>query len=275
MKLFLDTANLEEIQEGYSLGIIDGITTNPSLIKKAVETLKEKTKKVDVTNYIENILKIARGTPVSLEVTKRSSKEMIEEGKVLFKKFNPVARNVMIKIPINTSFKEEGNLEGLKAIKALSQANIPVNCTLIFTPEQGLLAAKAGAKIIRPFAGRIDDFLREKNLIRFEKEEYYPSNGRKEGERVLQDNGIVSGVHLVRECVEIVKNYNLKTEVLAASVRNPRQLRELALVGAHATTAPLGVIKNALAHAKTTEGIKKFTLDIPKEYEELGERNGK
>ena len=167
MKIFLDSARLDEIKEAYSYGIIDGVTTDPSLIRKAVQAMEEKGNNPGMKKYIEAILRAASGTPVSLEVTEPHYEKMVAQAKSLYKMFNPIAKNVYIKIPINPSFpnEEDRDHEGIKAIRALKRANIPVNCTLIFTPEQALLAAKAGAKIVSPFAGRVDDLIRHNNGI--------------------------------------------------------------------------------------------------------------
>ena len=183
--------------------------------------------------------------------------------------FNRVAKNVYIKIPINPAFKDGDNthFDGIKAIRELARHKIPVNCTLVFTPEQAWLAAKAGAAFISPFAGRIDDDLRKGS--KFNKTDYYPQEGKKKGASILNDNGIFSGVELVKECVKIMQLHDLKTEVLAASLRNTRQVRECALVGSHIATLPFSVIKDMLKHHKTYEGMEKFTADIVKEYEEL------
>lgn len=271
MKIFIDSADLEEIKHAYSSGIIDGVTTNPSLIKKAVSALKQKGEKIDMKGYIEKILMTAKGTPVSIEVTEFNYDNMVEEGKKLFKIFNTVANNVCVKIPVNPSFLDEKgrDYEGIKAVKALSKANIPVNCTLIFSPEQALLAAKAGASYVSPFAGRIDDLIRSKNNISFEKTNYFPAEGLRKEKKVLDDNGIVSGIGLVSQIVEIFKKHNIKTEVLAASLRNSRQVREAALAGAHIATLPFNVIRELLVHNKTSEGMKKFTEDIVPEYADL------
>ncbi|MBI2450482.1 MAG: transaldolase [Candidatus Nealsonbacteria bacterium] len=263
MKIFIDSANLEEIEKAYSSGILDGITTNPSLIKKAMEGKSN----IDMENHIKRILQVAKGTRVSLEVTEFTYDKMVEQGRKLFKMFNPVAKNVYIKIPANPSFEGEKNreFEGLRAIKTLSGEGIPINCTLIFTPEQALLAAKAGAKIVSPFAGRVDDYIRTLSNISFNKSDYFTAEGRDS----LNDNGIVSGIDLVRQIVDIFKRYNIKAEVLAASIRNARQAREAALAGADIVTLPFDVIKELMSHYKTKEGMKSFTDDAIPEYIEL------
>lgn len=266
MKIFIDSAKLDEIEYAYSVGVLDGVTTNPSLIKKAVEDLKSKGKKIDMGEYIKKILKTAKGTPVSLEVTETSYKKMVNQGRKLYNMFNPVAKNVYIKIPVNTSFDKTPNLDGIKAIKTLSDEGIPINCTLIFTPEQALLAAKAGAKFVSPFAGRIDDLIRNNNKIKFDKAGYFPAEGMEKGKEILEDNGIVSGIDLVEQIVVMFRQKGIKCEVLAASVRNARQARESALVGADIATLPLYVIKEMLVHVKTQEGMKNFTKDIVPEY---------
>ena len=269
MKIFIDSADIDEIKEAYSWGVVDGITTNPSLIKKAVDKLKAKGEKIDMDIYIKRILTTAKGNPVSLEVTETGYEGMVEQGKKLFKKFNPIANNVYIKIPVNPSLEGESrHHEGIKAIPALSKEGIPVNCTLIFTPEQALLAAKAGARFVSPFAGRIDDYIRAQNNMKFGKSDYFPAEGLKKG-KVLDDNGVVSGVDLVKQIVQIFKNYNIKTEVLAASIRNVRQTRESALAGAHIATLPFDVIKELLVHYKTKEGMDAFKKDTIREYVEL------
>ena len=272
MKLFLDTANLEEIEKSYASGVTEGITTNPSLLKKAIDELKKKKKKFDMISYITEILLVAKGTPVSLEVASTDAEDMIEEGKELYNKFNPIANNVVIKIPINTSLTGKNkNFEGLKAIKSLAQARIPVNCTLIFTPEQALMAAKSGASYVSPFAGRIDDALRDQCGIVHERSDYFPAEGFHHQGKLVNDNGIVSGVDLVAKCVNIMKTHGLKTQVLAASIRNSRQLREVALAGAHIATLPFEVLQQALVHSKTIEGIKQFTDDMPSEYTKIAQ----
>ncbi len=271
MRIFIDSAKLEEIEEIYSAGIADGITMNPSLIKKAVDAMKEKGEEIDMEQYIEKILLTAKGTPVSLEVTEYEYEKMVEQGEKLFKRFNPVANNVYIKIPVNPSFEgEQGReFEGIKAIEALSREGIPVNCTLIFTPEQALLAARAGARFVSPFAGRIDDFIRKNNNIPFEKRDYFPAYGWNENGKILEDNGIISGIDLVRQIVEIFKKQDIKAKVLAASLRNPRQVREAALVGADIATLPYKVIKELLVHYKSQEGMRNFTEDVIPEYGDI------
>jgi len=267
VKLFIDTADIGEIRETLSYGILDGVTTNPSLIKKAVEAKKG----MDIETYIKEILRICKGKPVSLEVVGRSYKEMVSQGKEIFKKFNPVAKNVYVKIPVNPCLERDCdlNFDGIKTIKTLSAAKIPVNCTLIFTPEQAFLAAKAGAKIVSPFTGREDDYIRKMNRIEFEKTDYFPKEGFSKGKKILQDDGIVSGVDLISECLEIIKQSNLETEVLAASIRNTRQFREVAEAGADIATIPFSVIKKLVEHEKTVEGMKGFTKDIVPEYKKL------
>lgn len=271
MKIFIDSARLDEIEKAYGYGIIDGVTTNPSLLKKAVDKIQESGQKITISKYIKKILKTAKGTPVSLEVTENKQDKMIEQAKKLYKMFNPVANNVCIKIPVNPSFpNEEGrDFEGIKAIKTLSKAGIPVNCTLIFTPEQALLAAKAGAKYVSPFAGRIDDYIRSNNKIPFSKIDYFPAEGWDMEDQILEDNGVISGIDLIDQIVEIFYIYDIDTEVIAASIRNTRQARESALAGADIATLPYSVIMQLLVHFKTQEGMKKFTDDIVPEYAEL------
>lgn len=270
MKLFIDTANLDEIKGAYELGVLDGVTTNPSSIRKAVNDMQAQGKQIDMHDYIKEILKTGKGAPVSLEVIGHTYEAMVEEGLRLYKTFNRVAHNVVVKIPVNPAFGEDDNsFDGIKAIKTLTSKGIPVNTTLIFTPEQALLAAKAGAKYVSPFAGRVDDFLRSGVGKDFDKTDYFPSHGVKNEQGILNDNGTVSGIHLIKQCVEIMKEYGFHTEVLAASLRNARQVREAALAGAHVATLPLYVIKELTEHYKTKEGMENFTNDIVHEYQGL------
>ena len=221
--------------------------------------------------FLKQILRVSRGVPVSLEVIGKTYKEMISEGENLFKKFNPIAKNVFIKIPINPCLEDKcsNSSDGIKAIKYLSKKGIPINTTLIFTPEQALLAAKAGAKIVSPFIGREDDYIRELNRIKFQKKDYFPEKGFKKHKKILNDNGIISGVDLISETVKLFKTQKIKTEVLAASIRNTRQFREVAEAGADIATLPFNLIKSLLTHHKTSEGMKQFTKDVVPEYAKI------
>ncbi len=297
MKIFVDTAKLSEIKEALSWGIVDGVTTNPSLIRKAVDEERE----VNLEDYLEKICKAAgKGRPVSLEVLSQKASKMVEEAQILYKKFNPIAGNVLIKIPINTyTGQEMADYEGLKAIKKLGRAEIPTNATLVMTAEQALLAAKAGATYASPFAGRVDDYIRKNLGIDFKKNDYfdfelvrtisearlgeylknstaeeipslYSDEKIKKAIEVGKDNGITSGVDLVRKIVDIFKKYNIKTKVIAASLRNSRQVREVAETGCDIATIPFEVIQEMLKHPKTEEGVKKFCADaVQAKYEEL------
>jgi len=271
MKIFIDSADVDEIQQAYKWGVIDGVTTNPSLIKKAVDRRVGDGKKLDMKGYVAQILEMSKGNPVSLEVTERSAEGMIAQGKKLFEMFNPIAQNVNIKIPVNPALTddEESHFDGIKAIRSLAGDNIPVNCTLVFTPEQALLAAKAGATFVSPFAGRVDDLLRKNAGMSFEKSDYYPAEGHDTDGGLLHDDGVLSGIDLVRQCVDVLDYYGFETEVLAASLRNPRQVREAALVGADIATLPFTVIQGMLKHVKTFEGMNSFMNDIVPEYAEL------
>lgn len=272
MKIFIDSAKLDEIDEAFKCGFMDGVTTNPSLMKQAVDKLKEEGQDTNLEGYIKQILETARGTPVSLEVTAIDAKGMIDQGKKIYEMFREYG-NVNIKVPVNTLHEgaDVGPFEGLQAIKELSAEGIPINCTLIFTPEQALLAAKAGATFVSPFAGRQDDFIRTNAGLDFDKKGYYPMDGQLEGEEVLNDNGIVSGIDLVEQCVDLFRQYGMECQVLAASLRNARQAREAALVGADISTLPLYVIKDLMDHVKTREGMVGFMKDIIPEYEKLTE----
>ncbi|NIA10620.1 MAG: transaldolase [Nitrospiraceae bacterium] len=275
MKIFIDTADIDEIKEAYSWGIVDGVTTNPSLIKKAVDKLKAGGKEVTMEDYIGKICRAVDG-PVSLEVKGTKADEIIKEGEILYKKFNPVNNNVVIKVPINTAMSEQDeNFEGIKAIKTLEGKGIPTNATLIMSPEQALMAAKAGASYASPFLGRIDDYIRTKMGVEFGKADYHSASAVKKAEAAqgveLGDNGIYSGVELAESIAMIYCAYDFDTEVIAASIRNARQVREVAEMGIDIATIPFGVIKEMMVHYKTTEGMKKFTADVVPEYRALFE----
>jgi len=300
MKIFIDTADLDEIKQAISWGVVDGVTTNPSLIKKAVD---RRGGKVTMEEYIKEIVKISPG-PVSLEVLGGSADDMTTQGRLLYNKFSPHG-DVAIKIPINPSINKDDGLEfeGLQATRQLSSEGIPINVTLIMTPEQALLAAKAGGAYTSPFAGRIDDYIRSnlgmKRGVDFQKEDYFDydllrrtrekklrdvigSSGlafevyRSETARSLAeegtDNGVLSGVDLVAKILQVYRCYGFKTEVIAASIRNPRQAREVAELGVHIATLPFDVIKGMIGHYKTIEGMKSFTADIVPQYREIFER---
>ena len=292
MKIFVDTAKLNEIKEAISWGIVDGVTTNPSLIRESAEEEKKAGKNVNLESYIGEICSAAgKGRPVSLEVVSLKASEMIEEAQTLYKKFNPIAENVVVKIPINTC-TDQGTIDydGLEAINKLAKKGIPVNVTLILTPEQALLAAKAGAAYVSPFAGRIDDLIRKNLGMDFKKSDYFDFeliqeiSKAKLSERLKgstaekistlysdenlnnivnagRDNGITSGVDCVRKIVSIFKNYNVRTKVIAASIRNSRQVREVAETGCDICTIPFAVVRDMLKHSKTEEGVKKFHSD--------------
>ena len=268
MKVFVDTAKLSEIKAAIDLGVCDGVTTNPSLIKAAMDELK-----IGMEDYIKEICKIVdKGKPVSLEVISTETDKMVREAKTLYERFNPIANNVVIKIPISTATDLETHEDidkGLKAIKELNNMGIKTNATLIMTPEQALLAAKAGATYVSPFAGRIDDYIRTNLGKKFEKSDYFPADGLIEENKGTDDNGILSGVDLVKKIVDIYKNYDIKSEVIAASIRNPRQVREVALAGAHIATIPFSVVEEMTKHPKTVEGVIKFSQDTVEEYKKI------
>ncbi|MFC1694384.1 transaldolase family protein [Candidatus Latescibacterota bacterium] len=273
MKLFLDTADITHIKEAASWGIIDGVTTNPTLIKKAVAAMKETD--IDMESYIKKILaSVGRMCPVSLEVGGLTADEMVEQGITIYEKFDQVAGNVVIKIPVcPVNGKEEGNpFDGIIAINRLSDEKIPINATLIFTPEQAMLAAKAGAEYVSPFAGRIDDRIRKAGGMQFEKTDYFPANGifdEISPDEPVNDHGLFSGVDLVARIVAILKHYNIECEVIAASVRNAIQARECAEVGADIATMPFDVLKSMVMHPGTRDGIDAFTNDLVDDYTDL------
>jgi transaldolase len=211
MKIFLDTANVAEIKEGVAIGVVDGVTTNPSLIAKEKRPFRP---------LVEEICAIVPGD-VSLEVVATDFEGMVKEGEELAQ----VASNAVVKCPLTK--------DGLKATKYLSGKGIKVNVTLCFSAPQALLAAKAGATYISPFLGRLDDI------------------------------GAV-GMDLIRDVTEIYRNYGFKTQVLAASIRNPLHVIDAAKAGAHVSTMPFNVLEMLLKHPLTDIGIKKFLDDWAK-----------
>ncbi|HUN54971.1 MAG TPA: fructose-6-phosphate aldolase [Smithella sp.] len=211
MKFFIDTANIEEIKEGLALGMVDGVTTNPSLIAK---------EKKDFDAVIKDILRIVKG-PVSLEVISVDAKGMFTEGRKLAR----LGKNVVIKVPIST--------EGLKATRMFADAGIDVNQTLIFSPLQALMAAKAGARYVSPFVGRLDDIAAD-------------------------------GMEIVDQIVTIFENYCYETEVIVASIRHPRHVLDAALMGADIATIPFKVIAQLVKHPLTDKGIETFLNDWKK-----------
>jgi len=297
MDIFVDTADLDEIKEAESWGILDGVTTNPSLIKNAVESAKED---ISLEKHIEEILNTVDG-PVSLEATKIDSEGMVKEAEILYDKFNPVNDNVVVKIPINTAMNEDdGNFEGVKAIKILSEKGIPVNCTLVMKPNQALMAAKAGADYVSPFLGRIDDYIRDQIGLKrgqdYPKGTYYPEElteriretelrrriSELDRSKIIyrdeptmklydwgNDQGIRSGIDLVWSIKEIFKNYSFDTKILAASIRTARQARSCAEIGADVATLPFSVIEDMMVHHKTSQGMKSFDEDVIPEYKEI------
>ena len=216
MKFFIDTADLDEIQAAKELGMLDGVTTNPSLIAKIVEDPSRFTYQ-DFKDHIARICDIVDG-PVSAEVTCLETKEMIVEGEDLA----AIHENVVIKCPLT--------LNGLKAIRHFSDQGIRTNATLVFSPNQALLAAKAGASYVSPFVGRLDDISTD-------------------------------GMALVEQIVTIYDNYGYATEVIVASVRHPQHVVDSAMIGADIATIPYSVIRQLVSHPLTDLGLKKFMED--------------
>ena len=211
MKIFIDTANVQDIKEANELGIVDGVTTNPSLIAKEGRNFKE---------VVEEICTIVDG-PISAEVTVEDAEGMIKEARELAK----IHKNIVIKIPMTS--------EGIKAVKKLSSEGIKTNVTLVFSANQAITAAKAGATYVSPFVGRLDDI----------------------GE---------DGMLVVKDMIEIFKNYNFKTEVIVASIRHPMHVLKSALLKAPIATIPPKIIWQMFNHPLTDKGIKAFMEDAKK-----------
>ena len=211
MKIFLDTANLESIKKYNDMGLLDGITTNPTLLSKEGG---------DPQKTMEEICRIVKGD-VSLEVVATDYEGMMDEGRRLRK----YGDNVVVKCPMTA--------EGLKACKALTAEGIPVNITLVFSPNQAILAAKAGAKYVSPFIGRLDDVGKD-------------------------------GMNLIREIKQIFPNYKFKTQILVASIRHPMHVVDAAKIGADVVTLPASVLEKMLKHQLTDIGLKNFLADWEK-----------
>jgi len=212
MMIFLDTGNTKEIKEAASWGVLDGITTNPSLVAKEGRSFKE---------LLKEICSIVDG-PISAEVVSIEADAMVKEGKDLAS----IHKNIVVKVPLIP--------EGLKACKALTSQGIRVNVTLCFSPNQALLAAKAGAWCVSPFIGRLDDISQ-------------------------------NGMDLIRDIVTIFRNYQYKTKVLVASVRGPQHVVEAAKIGGDICTMPFTVFKQLVQHPLTDIGLKKFLSDWEKQ----------
>lgn len=215
MRIFLDTANLDELRKGASWGIVDGVTTNPSLIAKEGRPIEDQ---------IRLICDIVDGD-ISAEVVATQSDEIVREGRNLAK----IHRNVVVKCPLTR--------DGIRATSTLSKEGIRVNVTLCFSAGQALLAAKAGAYIISPFVGRLDDV------------------GH-------------TGMDIIRDIVQIYKNYDFKTQILAASLRGPTHVIEAALAGAHIGTMPFKVLDQLFNHPLTDKGLDQFLKDWAKVFQE-------
>ena len=215
MKFFIDTANPDEIKKAHEMGLIDGVTTNPTLIAK---------EKRDFDSLIQEICGIIGDLPISLEVIGLKADEMIEEARRLAR----MGPNVVVKIPMIS--------EGLKAIKVLIAEGIKTNTTLVFSPTQALLAAKAGSTYISPFIGRLDDISQ-------------------------------TGMELVAQMMTILSNYEFESEVIVSSIRHPIHVLEAALIGADVATIPYKVIEQLIKHPLTDIGIERFLEDwrkVPK-----------
>ncbi|MHA1438558.1 MAG: fructose-6-phosphate aldolase [Promethearchaeota archaeon] len=216
MKFFIDTANLEQIKEMQELGIIDGVTTNPTLLSK---------EGADPMEQLKKICDLVDG-PVSGEVIGLTTEEMVKEARELSK----IAPNIVIKIPFTK--------EGIKAVKILETEGIKTNVTLVFSQNQVLIAAKAGASYISPFIGRLMD------------------NGQNE-------------IHMLKESMKIIRAYDFKSEIIVASVRNARHVIEAAKMGAHIATIPFAVLEKMFKHPNTDAGLEAFLKDWEKLQKEL------
>lgn len=211
MKFFLDTANIDEIKEAHAMGMVDGVTTNPSLIAKEGR---------DFETIIKDICRIVDG-PISAEVISLDTDGMVEEARGL----SAIHKNIVVKIPMT--------IDGIKATRTLANEGINTNVTLVFSPLQALMAAKAGAAYVSPFIGRLDDLAQE-------------------------------GMLLVEQIVEIYSNYAFHTEIIVASIRSPVHVLDAALIGADIATIPFNVLGRLASHPLTDRGLKAFLDDWEK-----------
>jgi len=218
LELYLDTANLEEIKHAVSLGVVSGVTTNPSLVAKEQEGLTREEARLRFHQLIRQICRLLPEGNVNAEVLAEEAQGMFKEGKELAS----LAENVVVKIPLTA--------QGLSAISLLAEEGIPVNATLVFSVNQALLAAAAGASYVSPFLGRIDD-----------------AGG--------------DGVALVSQILKAFRNYEISTSVIAASIRHPRHVTAVALEGAHIATVPYRVLMQMIKHPLTEQGLERFRLD--------------
>lgn len=211
MKLFIDTANLDEIREISSWGVLDGVTTNPTILSR---------ERMDYRTLIDAILKLVDG-PISVEAVNEKAEKIIEEARILSK----ISENIVVKIPITP--------EGLAATKVLSKEGVKVNMTLVFSVNQSILAAKAGATYASPFLGRLDDIGSD-------------------------------GMTLLSDIVTVYQNYGFKTQIIAASIRSPQHVVDAALIGADVCTIPYKVFTQMVKHPLTDKGIERFLNDWKK-----------
>ena len=211
MKFFIDTANIEEIKEAHNMGMVDGVTTNPTLIAKEGRQFEE---------IIKEICEIVDG-PISAEVISLDTDGMVKEARQLA----AIHANIVVKIPMT--------VDGIKAVRILTAEGIKTNVTLVFSPLQALMAAKAGATYVSPFVGRLDDISQE-------------------------------GMLLVEQIVEIYSNYAYETEIIVASIRSPLHVLDSAMIGADIATIPFSVLGKLAAHPLTDKGIKAFLDDWEK-----------
>ena len=213
MDLYIDAANLDEIKQAHEMGVLDGVTTNPSLIAK---------EKIPYAKRLAEICEVVKG-PVSAEVIATDYESMLKEGRQHAK----IASNIVVKLPCT--------IDGLRGCKTLTGEGIRTNMTLCFQPIQAMLVAKAGAFLVSPFIGRLDD--------------------------IAED-----GMELIQKIRQIYDNYGFKTKILAASIRHPKHMVECALAGADVATVPFSVIKQLMGHPLTDVGLKKFVEDYKKAF---------
>lgn len=247
MRLFLDSACLDDLREAIATGQCEGVTTNPTLLKAAADAARAKDGRLDLAGYLERFLAEAGPErPVSLEVAGLAYDAMVREGRKLYQRFNPVAGNVIVKIPVCTATGEapERAADGLRAIETLTMEGIPVNVTLIMSPIQAVLAALAGRpRYVSPFAGRLDDLLRERGGKPFDKRDYYPAGGVQQNGTAYSDGSLVSGVDLISTIQQAYATTRLSPLILAASLRHPLQVAECDAVGADCATLPIEVFR--------------------------------
>nr|AIF18666.1 Transaldolase superfamily protein (talA, talB) [uncultured marine group II/III euryarchaeote KM3_83_G03] len=272
MKFFINTADIDEIRDADSYGVLDGVTTDTISLKMA----KVKHNFEDIKKYLKDIMKILGDRPITIMVTGTNQEDIRAELLRIVKLFKKQA-NLVVSIPVNPSTDEDNknSLDSIKLIREFSKEGLRINASLVMTPEQALLAAKAGASYVSIAAGRLDDYIRETKIGMiegkdFEQKDYFPAEGwiSEKGD-FIDDAGITSGVEVLEQTALVLKNYNLNAKIIASDARNSQQIRQFALVGVDGVSLSLDMIKQLNIHNKTMKGVREFSGEALPEYKEF------